>query len=200
VVVPERFQFLIWTFVAVLGFLLVVVLSDPATADTLPTLPEGFLYLSGISASGYLAGKLTRAPGPVVDGDPRISTDSDGTKVHIEVNGRNFSSGAIVRLANVDVGPYLASSERMIQPVPTADGASGRAASQIVVNLVKVAAAWRPGSSVFANVPASQGAAATPAAPRRLSLSITNPDGQSAETFVQMSTGVDDVLEKLPRA
>src|SRR5262249_13416156 len=45
VVVPERFQFLVWTMLGALAFLFLVVFSDPATIEVLPKVPEGFLYL-----------------------------------------------------------------------------------------------------------------------------------------------------------
>jgi len=64
VVAPERLQFFLWTVIGVLSFLTVTLLHSPDEIQDLPAIPEGFLTLSGISAAGYLGGKLARKPGP----------------------------------------------------------------------------------------------------------------------------------------
>jgi hypothetical protein len=66
VVAPERLQFVVWTVVGVFTFLTIVFKSDPLTLSDLPTIPNGFLELMGISSAGYLGGKLARKPGPVI--------------------------------------------------------------------------------------------------------------------------------------
>jgi hypothetical protein len=66
VVAPERLQFVVWTVVGVFTFLTIVFMSDPLTLSDLPSIPNGFLELMGISSAGYLAGKLARKPGPVI--------------------------------------------------------------------------------------------------------------------------------------
>jgi hypothetical protein len=89
VVVAERFQFLVWTVLGALAFLFVVVFSDPATIQNLPKVPEGFLYLMGISSAGYLGGKLVRRPGPIID----TIVAQQGTLV-IDIQGSNLSQNA----------------------------------------------------------------------------------------------------------
>jgi hypothetical protein len=66
VLAPERVQQLVWTVVAGIG-LVVITIKTYATAAALPSIPTELLALMGISAAGYLGGKVTRAPGPVVD-------------------------------------------------------------------------------------------------------------------------------------
>lgn len=66
VVAPERLQFVVWTVAGVFTFLTIVFKSDPLTLSDLPRIPDGFMNLMGISAAGYLAGKLARKPGPVI--------------------------------------------------------------------------------------------------------------------------------------
>lgn len=66
VIAPERLQFVVWTAVGVFTFLTIVFKSDPLTLSDLPTIPNGFLELMGISSAGYLGGKLARKPGPVI--------------------------------------------------------------------------------------------------------------------------------------
>ena len=65
-VVPERFQFFVWTLVACLGFLALLVSQNPATIVGFPNFPDSLLYVMGVSAGGYLGGKLVRAAGPVI--------------------------------------------------------------------------------------------------------------------------------------
>jgi hypothetical protein len=66
VVAAERLQFVVWTIVGVVTFVRLVLLSDPATIDGLPQIPDGFLQLMGISSAGYLGGKLARKAGPTI--------------------------------------------------------------------------------------------------------------------------------------
>jgi len=65
-VVSERFQFFVWTLVGCLGFISLLLIQDPSTVTDMPKVPEGFLYLMGISSAGYLGGKMVRKAGPVV--------------------------------------------------------------------------------------------------------------------------------------
>jgi hypothetical protein len=90
VVVAERFQFLVWTVLGALAFLFLVVFSDPATIHDLPKIPEGFLYLMGVSSAGYLGGKLARKPGPVID-----TIVAQHGSIVIDIQGRNLSREAI---------------------------------------------------------------------------------------------------------
>jgi hypothetical protein len=88
-VVPERFQFFVWTLVACLGFIALLISQNPATIQGFPTFPDGLLYVMGVSAGGYLGGKLTRAAGPVLR---NIAWDK--IKKEITVQGENLSSDA----------------------------------------------------------------------------------------------------------
>ena len=65
-VMSSRFQFFVWTLVGCAGFLFLTLKNDPSSLTALPDVPSGFLYLMGISAAGYLGGKLVNLPGPVV--------------------------------------------------------------------------------------------------------------------------------------
>ncbi len=65
-VAGDRFQFFIWTIVGCLGYVYLVVRSDPFQLTELPSLPDNFLYLMGVSSAGYLGGKLVRKPGPII--------------------------------------------------------------------------------------------------------------------------------------
>ena len=63
---PERFQFLIWTIVAVSGYLILTFSYPLDIVAGLPQVGTNILSLSGISGLAYLGGKLTRTAGPVI--------------------------------------------------------------------------------------------------------------------------------------
>jgi hypothetical protein len=62
VVAADRVQFFVWTVIGAAGFFLVIANLDPRTLVELPAVPESLLTISGISAFGYLGGKLARHP------------------------------------------------------------------------------------------------------------------------------------------
>ena len=65
-VVAERFQFFVWTLIACLGFVALILMQDPAKVTGFPSFPSGLLYVMGVSAGGYLGGKAVRNPGPII--------------------------------------------------------------------------------------------------------------------------------------
>jgi hypothetical protein len=95
-VVPERFQFAIWSIVGVLVYVFIVLFQNPGVIDKLPTIPDGFLQLSGVSSLGYLGGKLARMPGPLTNsiGKAQYSNGSLALTIH----GNNLSSNASFEL------------------------------------------------------------------------------------------------------
>lgn len=97
-VAPERFQFLIWTVIGVFAFLFLVVLQDPGTIKDLPKVPDRFMELMGVSAAGYLGGKLARKPGPVID---EIIANNGSLK--LTIRGRNLSQDASFRIGDDDL-------------------------------------------------------------------------------------------------
>jgi hypothetical protein len=84
-VTPERVQFFVWTLVGAGSFMVAVFRLDPRTLIELPSVPESVLAISGISAFGYLGGKLARSAGPVINEviirtgpDPDLGNASQG--------------------------------------------------------------------------------------------------------------------------
>ncbi len=114
VVSPERFQFLLWTIVAVGAFLGAALQLDPLQIDTLPQVPPTLLALSGISSAGYLGGKLVRAPGPVITevmvGSGSLVLTLIGRNLdrfaRFEINGKSLSS--LLEGKRDDGSPYRA--------------------------------------------------------------------------------------------
>lgn len=187
VVAPERFQFLVWTLIAVLGFLLVVVLSDPATVATLPALPDGLLYLSGISAFGYLGGKLARKPGPVID-SAVMHTHDEPPRLEIDLVGRNLSADATVAVEAVDLRKYLDPEQhpdgRLVVRPPVARTDSPEGSVTVHIALSEIDPAWLH--------------AAGTSPPPNLLLKLSNPDGQFAEAHLESSPADTARLAKAP--
>jgi hypothetical protein len=86
IVVPDRVQFLVWTLIGVFAFVALVWMSNPGTIKDLPRVPDGMMYLMGISSLGYLGGKFARQPGPVITA---VSANGAGDLV---VTGRNIQT------------------------------------------------------------------------------------------------------------
>lgn len=67
VVQPDRVQYLIWTLVGATGYVLTILHLDPRSLTSLPKIPTTLLTLGGVSAAGYVGGRLATKVGPVVD-------------------------------------------------------------------------------------------------------------------------------------
>jgi hypothetical protein len=105
VVVAERFQFFVWTILGCLIFLFLMFSVPPNHIKDVPTIPNGFLELMGISSLGYLGGKLARKPGPVIDEiTPSIATSQVPT-LHLAIKGRILSPDATFKLAYQTLDP-----------------------------------------------------------------------------------------------
>jgi hypothetical protein len=98
VIVPERFQFFVWTLLGAAAFIFVVFLNDPGTIQDLPAVPAGFLQLMGLSSAGYLGGKIARRAGPVID-EILAATGS----LEFTLKGRNLSKDATFRIGDKDI-------------------------------------------------------------------------------------------------
>lgn len=122
-VTSDRFQFFIWTLVGCSGFLSLVLLQDPAAFKDLPDVPSGFLYLMGISATGYLGGKFVRLPGPVVAkllvSSVVPATATAPASMTIDLQGENLSKDASVKVDDV----ALRTDQYSIVPVKSQDQA-----------------------------------------------------------------------------
>lgn len=87
VVAPDRVQMLLWTFFGVGAFIVSVVRLYPGTVNTLPTIPDGLMYLMGLSSAGYLGGKLARKAGPVINEIDITPPDPDDAPPSAAVQG-----------------------------------------------------------------------------------------------------------------
>lgn len=123
-VASERFQFFVWTLVGCLGFIFLLIETDPATLAELPKVPDNFLYLMGFSSLGYLGGKTVRKPGPVIKKisipqgkgiieasatdapKPPDGVTATGTLLTINLEGENLDPKANVKVDNKLLGGY----------------------------------------------------------------------------------------------
>ena len=86
--------------VGVLAFIFLIVSREPGILEALPKIPEGFLYLMGVSSFGYLGGKLARKPGPVI-----TQIVASVSSLSLEIHGKTLSPDATFRIDDVDVLP-----------------------------------------------------------------------------------------------
>jgi len=137
-VVPERFQLFVWTLVACLGFLALLVSQDPATIVGFPKFPDGLLYVMGLSAGGYLGGKLARAAGPVIR---NIAVGKDENDRHIIiVEGENLSSAGdfFINGKMLDIHPNVTTN--LVDSTPQEQkGPDGTFCSKLRITIAKEA-------------------------------------------------------------
>ena len=102
VIVPERFQFFVWTIIGAAVFVFLVFLNDPGTIKDLPQVPSGFLALMGVSSAGYLGGKAARSAGPVID-----DIVARFSSLELAIKGRVLSRDATFRINDEEVDSSL---------------------------------------------------------------------------------------------
>jgi hypothetical protein len=109
IIAGERFQFFVWTLVGCMGFLGIILSSDPASLTQLPDINGTFLTLMGISSAGYLAGKLVRNPGPIIQlltiSEITPAAGTNHAVMKLEVKGQNLSDQAVVKIDQKELGP-----------------------------------------------------------------------------------------------
>lgn len=117
-VAADRLQFAVWTIIGIATFLGIIFQSDPSNINDLPSIPSGFMQLMGISAAGYLAGKLARQAGPTLTGIAPYSGTPTG--ITFQLTGSALSKAASF---SIDDKPIFA--DQII-------GRDGKAAPEIV--------------------------------------------------------------------
>jgi hypothetical protein len=183
-VVPERFQFFVWTLVACLGFLALLISQDPATIEGFPKFPDGLLYVMGVSAGGYLGGKLARAAGPVIHnialGDKGVpASPPDQAKKVIIVQGENLSKTGdfYVDGKKLEIQPEV--RENLVEATPQ-DQQGSDLCSQLKITIVGEALDLSSGDHDFR---------------------IMNKDGQFADArFTADPPRIDSVQDPTPLA
>lgn len=96
-VVAERFQFFVWTLIACLGFVALILMQDPAKVTGFPSFPSGLLYVMGVSAGGYLGGKAVRNPGPILK---KVDVTAAAADLDVTLTGEYLDPKATFRIDN----------------------------------------------------------------------------------------------------
>lgn len=175
IVAPERAQFFLWTIVGAFGFLAFTLALDPATIQNLPTLPDGFLQLAGISAFGYVGGKLVRKAGPVLKGVKGTAEDSTTpATITWTLTGTGLAKNATFAYKKGD--GTADSPETSLGNVDVAAKDTDQDGDPTLFKVLKVKTTDTPDVAL----PTSSPPAAGQTHPVRLFV-IINPDGQRAE-------------------
>lgn len=113
VIAADRLQFAIWTVVGILTFLTIVLMSDPRNISDLPSIPSGFLQIMGISAAGYIGGKLARKPGPTLDAisissnEPTLEHSGKPKELTFQLTGSGLSQSASFSIDSEPIFPDI---------------------------------------------------------------------------------------------
>jgi hypothetical protein len=138
VVAPERLQFLVWTIIAAFGFLALTYSVSPADITELPTIPEGILLLSGVSAAGYLGGKLARPAGPKLTA---VSAEADAAagKLTLTLTGSALLKTATFYIDEKQIMPNeLPVSDVKVDATDPANDPTSNYASAMTLNIANL--------------------------------------------------------------
>jgi hypothetical protein len=100
----------VWTLIACIGFVGLILMQNPATVTGFPSFPTGLLYVMGVSAGGYLGGKAVRSPGPILKkvtvaaAANNIDLDVTLTGDNLDKNGKLRIDGALQASATTPTG------------------------------------------------------------------------------------------------
>lgn len=139
---PERLQFFLWTIIGVFSFISATLAQDPASVTDLPRIPDSFIPLMGISSVGYLAGKVTRKPGPNISRVVRTSNAAAAATVrilgeHLSPRAQVTLNGRLLQTEEVAVGPSMrADAEFVTELIVTPTQIPLAASESIVIEIV----------------------------------------------------------------
>ena len=165
VIAPERIQQLLWTFLAGVAVVWMVVVTY-ATATSLPDIPAELLALMGLSSAAYITGKLVRAPGPIIR-----QVDLQSETGRLIVSGINLDRDASVSVNGVllpkdkvkaDPGQQLG-SRLTLDPIAPTDRHT-LPDSVVVLNSDGQRAEWSSNNAALAIAPVVAPTAPQPAA------------------------------------
>jgi hypothetical protein len=141
VVAAERLQFVVWTIVGVVTFVRLVFLSDPATIDGLPQIPDGFLQLMGISSAGYIGGKLARKAGPTITA---VTAVGNADELKLDIKGVGLSQNANFSIGDDVVPPAQIQGDKNLPEIVQKDDTNSEQgfATLLRLNIVSPKPAW----------------------------------------------------------
>ncbi|HUR35219.1 MAG TPA: hypothetical protein VM032_15555, partial [Vicinamibacterales bacterium] len=192
VAAPDRVQMLVWTVVGVGFFLGTVVRQAPEVIVTLDKVPDGLMYLMGLSSVGYLGGKLARKAGPIINEISITPSEPDDALARsaLPPAGAASNLAAAVTVAN---GTLAALSGATSEPA--------KAAVKQLNAAVTAAAAAKTVSSIVAALPVlkqarDDGRLAAEAAAKAFEANQAPPDsGRQAELAQSAAAALEDLIE-----
>jgi hypothetical protein len=162
--------------VTITVFLVLVGTYDPATIETLPRIPDGLLWLMGLSAGGYLGGKFVRRPSPSVATVSGVD-NSAKQELDLTVEGRNLSKNASLIVNDQPVSSNPSGATLFHDPIEGSKpepGSINELFQEIKVKVHYTVPVLKPGVDNF--------------------LTVINPDGQSSKgKIVVKPNGVVEV-------
>ncbi|MDQ2946845.1 MAG: hypothetical protein M3Y27_13030 [Acidobacteriota bacterium] len=183
VVVPERFQFFVWTIIACFGFTVMLIGQDPGKLSNFPDIPTGLLYLMGVSAGGYLGGKATRKAGPSLEYIGIRKPDGDRNFYTLIVQGHNLNADGRLFIDDTELGfpseadaltYHVKTSDKLVKPTAQMGTGDQSFSKQLEIGIANSAVDLSHGTHKFR---------------------IANQDGQFADlTFPDPS--IDSVYER----
>ncbi len=165
-VTSERFQFFVWTLLGCFSFLMLILAADPSSLKDLPDVPQGFLFLTGISAAGYLGGKAVRSPGPVisqllVESAKSPGNDATGNPLPVPMviilKGQNLSTNAQVKID----GDNLRDGQYKVEALDAQDQAADSTFKAAVKLTLNDAARYLEGQHALTYINSKDGQMAT---------------------------------------
>jgi len=178
VVAVDRLQMFTWTLFGVAAFIGAVARQEPGTITELPALPERLLMLMGLSSTGYLAGKMARKAGPVINEVSVTPAESDDGLA-------KAATSAAVTLP--DLTKPLADAQARLAGLKPVTNANAKAAMDTLTNAIKAASAAHTTAEINALIAslttarATAEAAATKAATDFTAKTATGDEAQAAQ-------------------
>jgi hypothetical protein len=154
VLAPDRLQFLAWTIVGCVGYIMLVLREQPELLTLLPELKPELVSVMGVSALVYLGGKAVRLPGPIIN-EGVATFDAAKDELTLKIKGQNLYKDAV---AIIDGVPADVSS----RPKSTPMGSGVDPSLMSELELVIKGSMWKTGDH---------------------SLHLINLDGQFAEAW-----------------
>jgi hypothetical protein len=153
VLAPDRAQFLAWTIIGCIGYVVLVLKQQPEMLTVLPELREELVSVMGLSALVYVGGKAVRLPGPVIN-EVKPSLNDKKDELTLTAKGQNLDEKAII---SIDGVPVVEKDRKTPSTGSTVD-----TSLKSEMTLVMTGEAWNTGDH---------------------RLRITNRDGQYAELW-----------------
>jgi hypothetical protein len=178
VVAADRLQMFTWTLFGVAAFIAAVARQEPGTITELPALPERLLMLMGLSSSGYLAGKMARKAGPVINEISVTPAESN----------EGLAKAATSSAATLpDLTKPLSDAQARLAALKPVTNANAKAAVDALTNAIKAASAAHTTAefnALIASLTTSRAtaeAAATKAATDFAAKTATGDEAQAAQ-------------------